>query len=68
MRSSLPDFFDCMIIHIMFIHFRFIMVMLIVFNYQRPVVSRIPLLEPLGQWYRARVTGKAGSADPIHYP
>ena len=29
-------------------------VMFIVFNYQRPVGSMIPLVEPLGQWCRAR--------------
>jgi hypothetical protein len=28
--------------------------MFIVFNYQRPIGSRIPLVEPLGQGYRAR--------------
>ena len=31
-----------------------ISVMFIVFNYQRPIGSRIPLVEPLGQGYRAR--------------
>ena len=29
-------------------------VMFIVFNYQRPIGSRIPLVEPLGQGYQAR--------------
>ena len=37
-----------------------LIVMLIVFNCQRPVGIRIPLVEPLGQRSRARVTGKAG--------